>query len=177
MIFETYRVMLDQYSHEKIGVLGLSFGATAAMTMISWNNFYEENLPMPVLTIGLSPGHVPVNQVERERLESYRGIDPFIPVEWIDAFGHIQKGGADVEPWMIHTGHGDFRNAGKIFLYYGEKECLVYAAPIYGESLERAEAEYRIHIESGMPHCYGIGRINKATKTTYDEIVSLLNDL
>ena len=78
---------------------------------------------MPALTIGLSPGHVPANQVERERLESFRGVDPFIPVEWIDACGQIQKGGVDLESWMIHTGHGDFRNAGKIFLY-GEKECL-----------------------------------------------------
>jgi monoterpene epsilon-lactone hydrolase len=177
MIFETYRYMLSRYSHHKTGVLGLSFGATAAMTMISWNNYYEEKLPMPALTIGLSPGHVPANQVERERLESYRGIDPIVPVEWVDAFGHIQKGGADLDPWMLHTGHGDFRNAGKIFLYYGEKESLVYAAPIYEESLKRAGAEYRINIEPGMPHCYGIGRINKATRTTYDEIVSLLNQL
>ncbi|NLZ76566.1 MAG: alpha/beta hydrolase, partial [Spirochaetales bacterium] len=61
MIFETYRTMLDAYSHEKIGVLGISFGGTAAMTMISWNNHYEENLPMPALTICLSPGHVPAN--------------------------------------------------------------------------------------------------------------------
>jgi monoterpene epsilon-lactone hydrolase len=177
MIFETYRYMLSRYSHHKTGVLGLSFGATAAMTMISWNNYYEEKLPMPALTIGLSPGHVPANQVERERLEGYRGIDPIVPVEWVDAFGHIQKGGADLDPWMLHTGHGDFRNAGKIFLYYGEKESLVYAAPIYEESLKRAGAEYRINIEPGMPHCYGIGRINKATRTTYDEIVSLLNQL
>ncbi|HHW93638.1 MAG TPA: alpha/beta hydrolase [Clostridiaceae bacterium] len=177
MIFETYRAMLKHYSNEQIGVLGLSFGATAAMTMISWNNFYEENLPMPAVTIGLSPGHVPACQDEKDMLETYRGIDPFIPVEWIDAFGHIQKGGVDLDHWMIHTCHGDFRNAGEIYLYYGEKESLVYAAPIYEKSLKRSGAKYQIHIELGMPHCYGIGRINKATRTTYDEIVGLLNEL
>lgn len=177
MIFETYRAMLDAYSHEKIGVLGLSFGGTAAMTMISWNNYHEENLPMPALTICLSPGHVPANKEEREMLETYRGVDPFIPVEQIEAYGCIQKGEEELEHWLIHTAHGDFRNAGTIRLYFGEKESLVFAASIYRDALERAGANYRIHREPGMPHCYGIGRINKASKRTYDEIVDLLNGL
>ncbi len=177
MIFETYRYMLNRHSHQKIGVVGLSFGATAAMNLISWNNHYGENLPMPALTVGLSPGHVPANRAEREILESYRGFDPFIPVEWIECFGKINAGGWDLESWFIHTAHGDFRKAGKIVLYYGEKETLVYAAPIYQDFLEKAGADYKIHIEPGMPHCYGIGRINKATRETFDEYVRLLNNL
>jgi monoterpene epsilon-lactone hydrolase len=177
MIFETYRAMLDKYSHEKTGVLGLSFGGTAAMTMLSWNNYFKENLPMPTLTIALSPGHVPANLPEKEMLEAYRGVDPFIPVEQVEAYGHIHKSGQNLEHWLLHTAHGDFRNAGKIRLYYGEKETLTFAAPIYEESLKKAKASYLIHIEPGMPHCYGIGRINKATKETYDEIATLLNKL
>jgi len=66
MIFESYKLMLKDYDHKKTGVLGLSFGATAAMTMISWNNYYGEKLPMPALTVGLSPGHVPANSTERK---------------------------------------------------------------------------------------------------------------
>jgi monoterpene epsilon-lactone hydrolase len=177
MIFETYRAMLHDYGHEKVAVIGLSFGGTAAMTMISWNNYYKEKLPMPALTIGLSPGHVPINKAEKESLEAYRGIDPYIPVDLIEAYGQINRGGQDLEDWLIHTAHGDFRNAGKIILYFGEKESLVYAAPIYQQSLEKAEADYKIHIEPGMPHCYGIGRINKASKNTYDEYVRLINNL
>jgi monoterpene epsilon-lactone hydrolase len=177
MVFESYRAMLNDYSHEKIAVVGLSFGATAAMTMISWNNYYEERLPMPALTIGLSPGHVPADQAERESLEALRGIDPYISVELVEAYGEINRGGQNLDHWLIHTGHGDFRNAGKIYLYFGEKESLVYAAPIYQQSLENAGADYKIHIEPGMPHCYGIGRINKAAKSTYDEYVALINGL
>jgi monoterpene epsilon-lactone hydrolase len=177
MIFETYRVMLGQYNHERIGVLGLSAGATAAMVMISWNNHYKENLPMPALTIGLSPGHVPANPAERERLEAYRGVDPFIPVDLVEAYGEINKGGQNLDEWLIHAAHGDFRNAGRILLYFGEKESLTFAAHIYRQSLEKAGADYRIHIEPGMPHCYGIGRINKASRTTYDEIAGFLKDL
>ena len=177
MVFETYRTMLTDYSHEKIGVIGLSFGATAAMTMISWNNYYEEKLPMPALTIGLSPGHVPANQAEKESLEACRGIDPCITVDMVKAYGQIHRDGQNLEHWLIHTGHGDFRGAGKIYLYFGEKESLVYAVPIYKQYLEKAGADYRIHIEPGMPHCYGITRINKAGKATYDEYVALINDL
>jgi monoterpene epsilon-lactone hydrolase len=177
MIFETYKAMINAYSHEKTGVIGLSFGATAAMTIISWNNFYQANLPMPALTIGLSPGHVPANRSERESLEAYRGIDPYITVDLVETYGQINRGGQDLEPWLIHTGHGDFRNAGKIRLYFGEKESLTYAAPIYRRSLEKAGADYKIHIEPGMPHCYGIGRLNKASRRTYDEYVGLINEL
>jgi len=177
MIFETYRAMLHDYGHEKVSVIGLSFGGTAAMTMISWNNYYKEKLPMPALTIGLSPGHVPANQAEKESLEAYRGIDPYIPVDLIEAYGQINRGGQDLEDWLIHTAHGDFRNAGRIFLYFGEKESLVYAAPIYQQSLDKAEADYKIHIEPGMPHCYGAVRINRASKRTYDEYVRLINNL
>lgn len=177
MIFESYRAMLNDYSHENIAVLGLSFGATAAMTMISWNNYCEEGLPMPALTIGLSPGHVPANQAEKQSLESLRGIDPYVTADMVEAYGQIHKCGQDLEHWLIHTAHGDFRNAGKIYLYFGEKESLVYAAPVYKKYLERAGADYKIHIEPGMPHCYGIGRINKAAKSTYDEYAALINGL
>jgi hypothetical protein len=91
IIFETYRLMLNSYNHKKTGVLGVSFGATATITMISWNNYYSENLPMPALTIGLSPGHVPANSAEREMLEACRGIDPLISVDMVEAYGHINK--------------------------------------------------------------------------------------
>lgn len=178
IIFESYRAILNEYTPDKIGVFGLSFGGTAVMTMISWNNYYRKQLPMPALSIALSPGHVPANSGERKLLEAYKGVDPFIPIEQIEAYGKVQRGGEGLEPWMINTAtHGDFRNAGKIVIYYGEKESLAFAAPIYRDSLEKASADYRIHVEPGMPHCYGIGRINKATRTTYDEIVAMLNEL
>ena len=177
MIFETYKFMLKKYNHKKTGVLGLSFGATAAMTMISWNNYYSENLPMPAITIGLSPGHVPANSAEREMLEDYRGIDPLISVSMVEAYGHIHKIGAGLEDKLLYTAHGDFRNAGKVLLYFGEKESLAFAAPIYQQSLEKAEADYRIHIEPGMPHCYGATRINKVCRRTYDEYATLINEL
>jgi acetyl esterase/lipase len=177
MIFETYKLMLKSYNPEKIGVLGLSFGATAAMTMISWNNYYNENLPMPAITVGLSPGHVPINSVERKMLEAYRGVDPLISIDMVEAYGHIHKKGAGVEDKLIYTAHGDFRNAGKILLYFGEKESLAFAAPIYQQSLEKAGADYKIHIEPGMPHCYGAVRINKSCRMTYDEYTTLINEL
>ncbi len=177
MIFETYKSILTKYNHKKIGVVGISFGATAAMTMISWNNHYSENIPMPAITIGLSPGHIPANLVEREMLEGYRGIDPLVSVNMVEAYGHIHKKGAGVDDQFIYTAHGDFRNAGKILLYFGEKESLAYAAPIYRQSLEKAGADYRIHIEPGMLHCYAAMRINKACRRSYDEYVTFLNEL
>ncbi|HOF00621.1 MAG TPA: alpha/beta hydrolase [Spirochaetota bacterium] len=177
MVFETYRLMLNEHDHTKIGVVGVSFGATAAMTMLSWNNYYNENLPMPSLTVGLSPGHAPANSAEKEMLEAYRGIDPMISVDLVEAYGRIHKGGEDLDDWLIHTAHGDFRNAGKIYLYFGEKESLAYAAPIYRNSFERAGADYKIHIEPDMPHCYGVMRINKACRKTYDEYVSRIHNL
>ncbi|NLK47763.1 MAG: alpha/beta hydrolase [Bacteroidales bacterium] len=177
MIFETYKLMLKEYNHKKIAVFGVSFGATAAMTMISWNNYYSENIPMPAITAGLSPGHVPANSAEREMLEGYRGIDLLVSVNMVEAYGEIHKKGVGIDERLIYTAHGDFRNAGRIFLYFGEKESLAFAAPIYQQSLEKARANYRIHIEPGMPHCYGAMRINKACRRTYDEYVTLLNEL
>ena len=177
MVFNTYRTMLNSYSNEKIGVVGVSFGGTAAITMISWNNYYKENLPMPTITVALSPGHVPADSTEKEMLEAYRGVDPFIPVEHVEAYGSIQKGKTEPEHWLMHTAHGDFRNAGKILVYYGNKESLAFAAPIYRQAFEKAQADYQIHIEPDMPHCYGVVRINKTTKRTYDEIVRFLNSL
>ncbi|HHT24746.1 MAG TPA: alpha/beta hydrolase fold domain-containing protein [Clostridiaceae bacterium] len=177
MIFETYRLILNDYDHKTIGVLGVSFGATAAMTMLSWNNYYRENLSMPAIIVGLSPGHIPANLAEKEMLEAYRGIDPLISVDMVEAYGRINKGGEELDEWLIHTANGDFRNGGKIVLFFGEKESLAFAVPLYRESFERAEADYRIHVEPGMPHCYGVMRINKASRKTYDEIVDLLNGL
>ena len=69
MIFETYKFMLKKYNHKKIAVFGVSFGATAAMTMISWNNYYSEKCSYAGNNCGLSPGHVPANSAEEKCLK------------------------------------------------------------------------------------------------------------
>ena len=94
--------MLKKYDHKKTAVLGVSFGATAAMTMISWNNYYSENIPMPAITIGLSPGHVPANSAEREMLEGYRGIDSLVSVDMVEAYGHKNKTGYVILLWTAN---------------------------------------------------------------------------
>lgn len=178
MIFECYRKAIGEYGGDRTAVVGISSGATAAMSMITWNNYYKEDIAMPALTIALSPCHVPANENEDKMLEAYRGIDPIIPVDLVRTYAKINSRGCDEMPgWMIHTAQGDFRNAGKIMIYWGEKESLAFSAPIFEKSLKEAGVDYKIHIEKEMPHTYACMRVNKACRDSYDEYVREINAL
>ena len=177
MIFECYRQMLAVFSPGKCAVVGVSSGATAAMSMITWNNFYNEGLTMPALTVALSAGHVPANDEEKSMLEKYRGIDPMVPVDFVTSYARINQGGEELPAWILHTAYGDFRNAGKIMMNWGEKESLAYCAPLFNKALDRANADYSIHIEPDMPHTYASMRVNKACRDYYDKYVREINRL
>ena len=126
MVFETYRAILNNYSHEKIGVLGLSWGGTAAMTMISWNNYYQENLPMPALSIALSLATY--RQVLLKRKDSKPiGVGSLYPSRVDRSLWVYTERRRRSDSWLMHTAHGDFRNAGKIFTLFAEHESLAFA--------------------------------------------------
>lgn len=177
MILECYRAAITEYGADKCAAVGVSSGATAAMAMISWNNYYQEKLAMPALTVALSPGHVPANSEEEAMLEAYRGIDPMVPVDFVKAYREINARFGDVADWMVHTAHGDFCGAGRIMLCWGEKETLAFAAPLYKKALEKAKADFSIHIEPDMPHTYACMRVNKACRGTYDKYIGAINAL
>ncbi len=179
MIFECYEKMLRFYKPENIVFLGFSSGGALLMDLITYINELGdngENIPMPGLLIPVSPGSVPVNDKERERLNKLDKKDIMIPASYMELAREIMCCGHDVEEKYLATAHGDFRNAPMTHFYYGTHETLYAFAPSYAASYKKAGANCVIHVGKGMHHCYAMQYFIPGCKPAFDEIMGIIND-
>ena len=179
MIFECYTKMLRFYDPENIIFLGFSSGGALILDLITYineRNDSGENIPMPGLLIPVSPGSVPVNDKERERIRRLDKKDIMIPASYMELAREIMCCGHDVPEKYLATAHGDFRNAPVTHFYYGSHETLYAFAPSYAASYKKAGADCTFHVGKGMHHCYALQYFIPGCKPAFDEIMGLIND-
>ena len=179
MIFECYEKMLRYYDPENIVFLGFSSGGALILDLITYINELNDsgkNIPMPALLIPVSPGSVPVNDKERERIRKLDEKDIMIPASYMELAGKIMCCGHDVPEKYLATAHGDFRNAPMTHFYYGSHETLYAFAPSYAASYKKAGADCVFHIGRGMHHCYALQYFIPGCKPAFDEVMRLIND-
>ena len=179
MIFECYMKMLRYYDPDNIVFLGFSSGGALILDLITYineKNYNGEKIPMPGLLIPVSPGSVPVNDKERERIRKLDKKDIMIPASYMELARGIMCCGHDVPEKYLATAHGDFRNAPMTHFYYGSHETLYAFAPNYAASFRKAGAECIIHVGRGMHHCYALQYFIPGCKPAFDEIMQLIID-
>ncbi|SDA26221.1 Acetyl esterase/lipase [Ruminococcus sp. YE71] len=178
MISECYTKMLRFYKPENIVFLGFSSGGALLLDLITYineRNDSGENIPMPGLLIPVSPGSVPVNDKERERIRRLEKKDIMIPASYMELAREIMCHGRDIPEKYLATAYGDFRNAPVTHFYYGSHETLYAFAPSYAESYKKAGADCIFHVGKGMHHCYALQYFIPGCKPAFDEIMELIN--
>ena len=177
MLFGCYREMLRFYAPEDIVFLGFSSGGALILDLITYLNELRdrgETVPMPGMLIPISPGSVPVNDRERDRLRMLDSRDMMIPASFMDLAEEIMRHGHDIPQKYTATAHGDFRDTPMTHFYYGSAETLYAFAPSYAASFRRAKARCVFHIGKGMHHCYAMQYFIPGCKPAFDEVMGLI---
>lgn len=178
MLFECYEEMLRFYRPESIVFLGFSSGAALLLDLITYINELNDSgksIPMPGLLIPVSPGSVPVNGRDRERIRRLEKDDIMIPASYMELAREIMCCGHHVPEKYLATAHGDFRNAPMTHFYYGSHETLYAFAPSYAASYKKAGARCVIHVGRGMHHCYALQYFIPGCKPAFNEIMGIIN--
>lgn len=179
MIFGCYEKMLENYAPENIIVLGFSSGGALALDLITYINELNDRgrvIPMPAMLIPVSPGSVPVNDKERERIRRLDRKDMLVPASYMETAREIMCCGHDVDEKYLATAHGDFRNAPLTHFFYGSHETLYAFAPSYAASFRKAGAECVFHVGKGMHHCYTLQYFIPGCKSAFDDLMRLINE-
>lgn len=109
----------------------------------------EKGLPLPVAAVALSPW-----TDLKCTGDSYRRPDPLAPEgSWV-VFGTYYAGQTDPAHPLISPLYGDLAGLPPLLLYVGEAESMLDDATHFAEKARQAGVKVRIHIGTGMVHCY-----------------------
>lgn len=176
MVYETYRQMLREYAAAEIAVLGFSSGAGLALDLITYINLRGNEVPMPGRMVLSSPGTCPADETEFAAMQALNGRDVLVDAAYMQTAGNLMAhGDPDVPRELIHITCGDFTGAPLTHFYYGGDEVLSACAKSFAAAYDRAGAQYTMHIEPGMCHCYPMLPWFPEGKRAYEEIIGLLS--
>lgn len=178
VLYNIYSMMTKRYSHDKIAVVGLSFGGSFALELIDRNNRSGEPVGMPGLVIAHSPGGIPDNDEDWAELLKYEEKDPFFALCDLKVIEELTAHGEEVPKHALTPIHENFKNAPPTYMYYGE-EVLAGNSAAYKRAFERDGAGDRLHIDikENMMHGYSCMPIFPESKQSYFESVELINNL
>ena len=178
VLYNIYVKMTERYNHEKIAIVGLSFGGSFALEIINWNNRSKNPVGMPGLIIAHSPGGIPDTEEDWAELQKYEKKDPFFALCDVQVIPELTAHGEEVPNHSVTPIHENFKNAPPTYMYYGE-EVLAGNAAAYRRAFERDGAGDRLHIDinENMMHVYSCMPVFPESKKSYFESVDLINNM
>lgn len=175
MIHETYKVMLQDYTADKVSVLGTSSGGNLALGMIPYINDGHDDTPMPGYILAVSPGNCVETEEEWQRMMELDKLDVAIPAQYMKMAIEIMQHGDDSIPeYMLWLQRGNYLNCPRVTLIYGSDETLYACAPAIESALKKYGVNYQMIIGEGMFHCYPVFPIVPEAKTGWDQMVELM---
>ena len=175
MIHETYKAMLQDYTADKVSVLGTSSGGNLALGMIPYINDGHDDTPMPGYILAVSPGNCVETEEEWQRMMELDKLDVAIPAQYMKMAIEIMQHGDDSIPeYMLWLQRGNYLNCPRVTLIYGSDETLYACAPAIESALKKYGVNYQMIIGEGMFHCYPVFPIVPEAKTGWDQMVELM---
>ena len=172
MIHETYKVMLGEYTSERITVLGTSSGGNLALGMIPYINDGHDNVPVPGYIMAISPGTCVDSEEEWQRMTELDRKDVAIPAQYMKTAVEIMRHGDDSGPeYMIWLQRGDFTGCPRVTFIYGTDETLYACAPSFEKAMKKYGVDYEMITGDGMFHCYPVFPVCKEAKEGWDMVV------
>lgn len=174
--FNCYREMIAVYGGGNVSTCGCSSGGMMSIAIGLYNNTLDEKLPMPRHIVPISPGEIPVDEAERERMLALNDRDAMVDLAFMDRVGgFLTQGRTDLPEWMLQPSKGDFSNFPKVHFFYSEDEILYGALPNYEAALKRYGVEYEVDSRPGMVHCYPVMTFIPEGKAAFDRLTRILS--
>lgn len=172
MIHETYKVMLGEYTSERITVLGTSSGGNLALGMIPYINDGHDDVPVPGYIMAISPGTCVDSEEEWQRMTELDRKDVAIPAQYMKTAVEIMRHGDDSVPeYMIWLQRGDYTGCPRVTFIYGTDETLYACAPSFEKAMKKYGVDYEMITGDGMFHCYPVFPVCKEAKEGWDMVV------
>ena len=172
MIHETYKVMLGEYTSERITVLGTSSGGNLALGMIPYINDGHDDVPVPGYIMAISPGTCVDSEEEWQRMTELDRKDVAIPAQYMKTAVEIMRHGDDSVPeYMIWLQRGDFTSCPRVTFIYGTDETLYACAPSFEKAMKKYGVDYEMITGDGMFHCYPVFPVCKEAKEGWNMVV------
>ncbi len=172
MIHETYKVMLGEYTSERITVLGTSSGGNLALGMIPYINDGHDDVPVPGYIMAISPGTCVDSEEEWQRMTELDRKDVAIPAQYMKTAVEIMRHGDDSVPeYMIWLQRGDFTGCPRVTFIYGTDETLYACAPSFERAMKKYGVDYEMITGEGMFHCYPVFPVCKEAKEGWDMVI------
>lgn len=175
MAFECYRRMIDIYGGGNVSTCGFSSGGALALGIAAHNNALGQPLPQPRHIAAVSPGEVPWNDAEKERMQALNDADVAIDYAFMVLVEKFMRHGQDNVPdYMISGSRGDFTGVGDIFFVYSSDEVLYGALPDFEAACKRANVPCTAFARPKMVHCYPMLPYFKEAKEDFAKITEAL---
>ncbi len=175
MAFECYRRMTDIYGGGNVSTCGFSSGGALALGIAAHNNALGQPLPQPRHIVAVSPGEVPWNDAENERMQTLNETDVAIDYAFMVLVEKFMRHGQDNVPdYMISGSRGDFSGVGDIFFVYSSDEVLYGALPDFENACKRASVPCTAFARPKMVHCYPMLPYFKEAKEDFAKITEVL---
>ena len=175
MVYECYRQMTALYGGGNVSTCGFSSGGALALGIAAHNNAQPEPLPAPRHIVAVSPGEVPWNDAEKERMKALNDKDVAIDYAFMVTVEKFMRHGQDNVPdYMISGSRGDFTGVGDIHFFYSADEVLYGALPDFAAACERAGVPHTAFARPGMVHCYCMLPVFQEAKEDFAKIVEIL---
>lgn len=175
MAFECYRRMIELYGGGNVSTCGFSSGGALALGIAAHNNASGRPLPQPRHIVAVSPGEVPWNDAEKQRMQTLNDTDVAIDYAFMVLVEKFMRHGQENVPdYMISGSRGDFSGVGDIFFVYSSDEVLYGALPDFEAACKRANVPCTAFARAKMVHCYPMLPYFKEAKEDFAKITEVL---
>lgn len=175
MAFECYRQMVARYGAGNVSTCGFSSGGALAIGIALHNNAIGAGLSQPRHIVAVSPGEVPWNREEKERMQKLNDTDVMVDYAFMSKVEKFMRHGASHVPeYMISTSRGDYTGINKIHFFYSSSEVLYGAKEEYRKACRKYGVDCEIDEKPNMIHCYCMLPYFPEAKEAFGKIVGIL---
>ena len=172
MIVETYKTLLADYDADSITVIGVSYGGSQALDLITYINECKPEMEKPGKVICVSPGCVPITEEERKRMEVLENGDAMVSASFVYSFESISEHWGKYPDWVQHPTVGNYRGLRQIRFYYASNETLAFAVPSFKRIMAEQNVNASFYIRDNMFHAFAIYLVCRESKEAYRDILT-----
>ena len=173
MLYDTYKMALEQYPAENIAFFGGSSGAAMTLWLMSLINRRGEGLPMPGKLALSSPGSA-LTAEERKRAEKLNRTDLIMSTTALDNIFKGMADGKELPEEFLYNSKGIYDGVKDVYLSYGGDEVFSAAAQSTAERLRNYGANVTLEIAEGMYHTYAAMPLVKEAEPGHRRLVEYL---
>lgn len=173
MLYDTYKMALDQYPAENIAFLGGSSGAAMVLWLMTLINKRGEGLPMPGKIALSSPGSA-LTPEERKKAEELNKIDLIMSTTALDNIFQGMACGKELPEEFSYTQKGIYDGVKDVYLSYGGDEVFSAAAQSTAQRLRSYGAKVTLEVAKGMYHAYAAMPLVKEARPGYERMIAYL---